>query len=287
VTPDPAWVALSLIGNLGARTMRALGAAFNGDYAAAIHAPEARLRSVRGIGPKIAHAIRTVDLAATAAAIQRWQAHGVAILTLDDRAYPAPLRALDDAPPTLFVRGTLPAFTQAAAVVGTRHPSAPAQAIAARLAAELAARGQVIVSGLALGIDAAAHLGALSVPQGQTVAVLGSGLLDPYPAENRALADAIAARGALICEARPDARANPQRLVARNRIITGLSQTVIVVETAEDGGAMHAARFARAQGRALYAVDFPVSGNRALIADGVPALSPEDPVSPVLPTPRS
>jgi DNA processing protein len=286
VTPDPAWVALSLIGNLGVRTLRALGAAFNGDYAAAIHAPEARLRSIRGIGPKIAHAIRTVDLE-EAAAIRRWQAHGVLILTLDDRAYPAPLRALDDAPPTLFVRGTLPTFTQAAAIVGTRHPSARAQAIAARLAAELAARGQVIVSGLALGIDSAAHLGALSVPQGQTVAVLGSGLLDPYPAENRALADAVAARGALLCEARPDARANPQRLVARNRIITGLSQTVIVVETAEDGGAMHAARFARAQGRTLYTVDFPASGNRALIADGVPALSPEDPVSPVLTTPRS
>jgi DNA processing protein len=263
---------LSLTGHIGARTMRVLGAEFNGDYAAAVSAPEARLRSVRGIGPKIAQTIRAADLVDTAAAIRRWQSQDIQIITLDDREYPAPLRALDDAPPTLFVRGTLPVMAQAAAIVGTRHPSPPAQDCPARLASELAGRGQVIVSGLARGVDTQAHLGALSVPQGLTVAVLGSGLLDPYPAENRALADAIAKRGALVCETRPDARASAQRLVARNRIITGLSQTVVIVETAEDGGAMHAARLARVQERGLFAVDFPVSGNRALIASGVRAI---------------
>ena len=133
----------------------------------------------------------------------------------------------------------------------------------------------VVVSGLALGVDRSAHVGALAYPEGTTLAVLGSGVLQVYPYANIPLAKAIAARGALVSEVAPDARPNPASLVARNRLISGLSEGLIVVESSIDGGAMHAARRALEQGRTVYAVDNAASGNRALLDAGATPITPD------------
>ena len=207
---------------------------------------------MRGIGPKIAAAIRAVDLPAVVDAIPRWRDAGIALLTLDDPAFPLMLRALDDAPPTLFVAGTWHE-RRAVAVVGTRSPDRAAADSARQIGYELAQRGFQVISGLALGIDSAAHIGALAHPDGTTSAVLGSGVLNLYPPGNRGLAQAIQGRGALISEVHPDAQPKPSTLVARNRITSGLCEALIVVQTEIDGGAMHAARRAWEQGRRVYA----------------------------------
>jgi DNA processing protein len=115
----------------------------------------------------------------------------------------------------------------------------------------------------------------LSVAQGKTAAVLGSGVLNIYPPKHQELALAIMARGAIISEVKPDAAVSAPGLVARNRIIAGLSDSVIIIQTELDGGAMHAARFARQQGKPVYVVDHPASGNQLLIQDGALKLSPD------------
>lgn len=272
---DPAWVALSLTRHLGGKTMRALLDHFNHDLAAISNASIPQLQAVPGVGPRIAAAIHAIDYGETACKMAAWTRAGVEIITRHDPAFPPPLRTLDDAPPTLFALGQLPDFQRvsAFAVVGTRHPSPVAQGAAQQIGAALAEAGYHVVSGLALGIDAAAHMGALSVPTGCPVAVLGSGVLNIYPSQNRGLAQAVRQRGALICEVAPDADVATPGLVARNRIITGLCDGVIIVETSIDGGAMHAARFSRLQGRPIWVLDLPASGNRALLADGARLLT--------------
>jgi DNA processing protein len=126
-----------------------------------------------------------------------------------------------------------------------------------------------------VGVDTAAHLGAMASPEGYTLAVLGSGVLNVYPPENHNMEKGILQRGAFLCEVHPKAKVNSPALVARNRIISGLSEGVIVVETEIDGGAMHAARFAKLQGRKVYVVENDASGNRALLADGAVPISPD------------
>ncbi len=280
---DAAWVSLSLLRSVGARTMRALLRRF-GSPAAVLAADPAALRAVPGIGPKTSAAIAAIDAVAIEAALLRWQTAGVGVLTLDDLRYPPRLHGLDDAPPTLFCLPNTPppaVFSRpAAAVIGTRRPSPRAHEYALMLGALLAESGWAVVSGLAYGIDKAAHLGALAVPHGVTIGVLGGGLLadaevSVYPLEHRDLAQAVIRRGALLTETRPDAQVSAPTLVARNRIITGLSDAVLVVETNLDGGAMHAARFAIAQGRPLYTFDLPVSGNRALLTQGAQRIPPD------------
>ena len=139
---------------------------------------------------------------------------------------------------------------------------------------KLARAGCTIVSGMALGIDAAAHTSALEAG-GHTVAVLGSGVLNIYPPRNRWLASRILESGALVSEAHPRLAPNAQRLVSRNRIISALSGAVIVIESDVDGGAMHTARFAREQGRKVYTFRLPASGNQQLMRNGA-AVLPSD-----------
>ena len=146
-----------------------------------------------------------------------------------------------------------------------------------QLASKLARHGYTVVSGLALGVDTAAHTGALAGP-GRTIAALGSGILNVYPEANQTLAARILDCGALIGELHPLWSANAQRLVARNRIISGLSQAVILVESHVDGGAMHTARFAAEQSRPVYTFDLPASGNQALIRRGAISLKHDDPL---------
>jgi DNA processing protein len=269
------WVALSLIPALGHRTITNLLDHF-GTFDAIFAASADDLQAVPRIGPKLAAAIRSVDLAHTRQQIAAWQADGIAILLHADGApYPAALAALPDAPPVLFQRGTIePGDQRAVAVVGTRHPSAAARTLAAALGGVLAARGWTLISGLAAGIDTDAHRGALCAG-GRTIAVLGGGVRSIYPPGNARLAAQIVTRGALLSETHPDAAPNSPALVARNRLISGLSRVLIVVEAGENSGSLHAARFAQNQGRIVFAVGNGAPGNARLIADGARPLPPQ------------
>ncbi|MYE27324.1 MAG: DNA-processing protein DprA [Chloroflexi bacterium] len=279
---DPAQlqlIALSLSPNIGSATLSNLIQYFDQDLDAALAAPADELMRVPGIGAKIASEIGAINLDRLARELESWRDQGVTILMRGDADYPAPLHAAEDAPMTLFASRVLPAeiLPNAVAIVGTRQPSKEARYITLGLAMQLARAGIAVVSGLALGIDTAAHTGALSA-NGFTIAVLGSGLLRIYPETNRRLAQRIEVAGALISETRPCWGANAQRLVARNRIISGLSQALIVVESDIEGGAMYAARFAREQGRHVYTFDLPATGNQRLIAEGAIALRRDDPL---------
>ncbi len=265
------WIALSLVPGLGRRGIERLIAQF-GTLEAVLGTDAAALQTVTGIGPRLAAAIRDIDLEGIAVALTGWESGGVAIWRHGDAAYPAALHDLPDAPAVLFVRGAVtPEDMRAVAIVGTRRPSQDARQLAARLAGLCAAQGWTVISGLAEGIDTAAHLGALSAG-GRTLAVLGCGVNTVYPPQNRALAGRVVAAGALISESAPDASPSAPQLVARNRVISGLSRAVIVVETSENGGSMHAARFANAQGRALFAVRNGSAGTDRLLAQGARAI---------------
>lgn len=176
------------------------------------------------------------------------------ILAFDDEGYPAQLKQIPDAPLLLYVKGDISVLSQyAVAVVGTRRPSAYGSSVAHRLAHDLAQRQLVVVSGLARGVDSAAHRGALEAA-GKTVAVLGSGIDVIYPRENKRLADEIAKSGAVISEFPFGAGPTPQNFPIRNRIISGLSLGVIVVEAAEYSGSLITARLALEQNREVFAV---------------------------------
>jgi DNA processing protein len=185
---------------------------------------------------------------------------------------PPLLRAIPDCPPVLWYRGSLACFdTPCVAIVGSRAASAVALDTATRLAADLAARGITVVSGLARGVDSAAHRGALSA--GVTAAVLGSGLDRVYPAEHRALAGEIAVRGVVISEYAPGTAPLPFHFPMRNRLISGLSRAVVVIEASEKSGSLITAECALEQGRDVMAVPGAVVGDRnrgghALIRDG-------------------
>jgi DNA processing protein len=270
---DSAWVALSLIDQIGGVRLRALVASF-GSARDVLRASPNALRTVRGIGAVTAAAIVAIDLAAVEAKIVRWQQQDIRLITLLDPDYPTRLAQVADAPPTLFVRGIWqPAAINGdvVAIVGTRQPSLRAERETAALAASYAHDGWTVVSGLARGIDSIAHRNALAAANTPTLAVLGGGVLPGaiYPPEHRPLAEDIArGGGALVSEQPPHADSKPAYLVARNRILTGLSRRVVVVETAVDGGAMHAARRALEQGREVYTFDLPASGNQQLIEEG-------------------
>ena len=267
------WVALSLVPGLGRRGIERLIAQF-GTLDAVLKADGAALQAVTGIGPRLAAAIRAIDLERTSAALAAWASGGITIWLHGDAAYPAALRDLPDAPAVLFGHGTVtPDDWRAVAIVGTRRPSREAGRLATRLAGICATHGWTVISGLAEGIDTAAHQGALSAG-GRTLAVLGCGVNTLYPPQNRTLAGRIVTAGALISESAPYAAPSAPQLVARNRLISGLSRAVIVVETSENGGSMHAARFANAQGRTLYAVRNGSAGTERLLAQGARAVAP-------------
>ena len=196
------------------------------------------------------------------------------ILTLADDSYPSLLREIADPPPALFLRAAQPHKLDLPqlAIVGSRKPTADGRRLAAGFARELGASGYITTSGLALGIDGAAHEGALQAPAG-TIAVLGSGLDQVYPRRHRALAEAIDAAGALVSEFFPDTPARAWQFPRRNRIISGLSHGVLVVEAALSSGSLITAGLAAAQGRTVFAVpgaihNPQVRGCHALLRQG-------------------
>jgi len=202
----------------------------------------------------------------------RAEAAGIRALPWNDPAFPRALATLSDMPPLLWCRGTPDAFCRTAvAIVGSRSASSAALEVAGRLGAELAARGVAVVSGLARGVDSAAHRGALRT--GCTIAVLGSGLDRVYPREHAGLARDIARAGAVISEFPPGSAPLKYHFPMRNRLISGLSRAVVIVEASEQSGSLITAACALEQGRDVLAVPGNVLGGRnrgahALIRDG-------------------
>lgn len=258
-------IALCLVPRVGKATLRALLKQF-GTLENVLAATNDELQTVPGVGPKIAAGICAVDLARTMAEMESWQEAGVTMLPHEHPNYPARLRECQDAPPVLFHRGALSAIPAGVvSIVGTREPTEDSRQLAIHLGFELTVRGWTVVSGLAWGIDYAAHQGA--VRAGQTVAVLGSGVCAQQPEGKRLLAENILANGAMLSETHPYSPPSPPALVARNRIISGLSCAVIVVEAGARSGSLHAARQALKQGRRLFVVDNGGEGNATLLAE--------------------
>lgn len=272
---DPSFamlVGLCLVPGIGAVTLRSLLERF-GTIEAIRQATPAALQSVTGVGPRISAAIQAIDTDAIAVRIDRWRASGITLLTWSDLRYPALLHSLHDAPPLLFCRGGLPLpHANTVAIVGSRQPAPGARRLAEQLGGELAARGWIVVSGLAWGIDIAAHTGALH--HADTVAVLGGGL-DQIQPKKHALADRIQAQGLLLSELPPEATPTPAGLVARNRLISGISRAVIVVEAGEKSGSLYTARFAYRQKRPIFAVANGSAGNALLLQNGATPIPPD------------
>lgn len=216
--------------------------------------------------------VTTEDEDWAAAQLARAEQLGVRFITLQDEAYPPLLRHIPDPPAYLFVLGDAELLhCPGVAIVGSRRCSPYGRDVARRFGRDLAARGLTVVSGLALGIDGAAHEGALET--GQTIAVLGCGVDRVYPVSHRSLYERVAQKGAIVSElplgARPEAGSFPRR----NRIISGLSLGVIVAEASERSGALITARCAAEQNREVFAIPGEISnprcaGGLALLRDG-------------------
>jgi DNA processing protein len=268
------WVALATAARVGGKTITRLLGHF-GTLEAVFEATPDELMQVPHVGRQTANAIARIDLGAVEADLEGLSQIGIQVLTWGDTAFPSNLLRCEDAPPVLFVRGALlPADAQAVAVVGTRTPSPKSAKLASQLAFELASRGWTIVSGLALGIDGAAHQGALE-SGGRTLAVLGSGIERIYPPQHAHLAQAIEERGAVLSELHPNVAVSPQNLIARNRITSGLSRAVIVVQSGQDSGSVSTARRAWRQGRKVFAVTGGDAGCDTLLQAGAEAIHPD------------
>jgi DNA processing protein len=266
-------VRLSLVSGVGPLLRKALVERF-GSPSAVLAADSYELQGVQGIGPKIAERIVAAkDETDPELELRLAAEHGIDVLSEANAGYPRPLREIHDPPGVLFRRGQPQAQDElAVAIVGTRHATRYGLAQAERLGGNLARSGFTVVSGLARGIDAAAHRGAL-VAGGRTIAVLASGLLEIYPPEHEKLATEIAQQGYLLSEAPPRMVPLSGAFPQRNRIISGLSLGTIVVEAPDRSGALITARHAYEQGREVFAVPGPVDsrmsrGCHALIKDG-------------------
>jgi DNA processing protein len=278
LTERQAFIVLNALPEIGPIALNRLLTGLGGDPRDVLGATEEQLRQVPEIRP------------AAAAALARWRTHvdlaaeekkrtglGADFIVAADEAYPKLLRQLPDPPIGLYRLGSYAFDRPGIAIVGTRRATPYGRSVARQLAGQLARGGFCIISGLAQGIDTAAHEGALEA-SGRTVAVLGTGLDLSYPPENRSLQRRIADTGAVLSELPFGRPASRQTFPMRNRVVSGLSDAVIVVESAAAGGAMITARLAGEQGRPLFAVpgriDQPTSaGCHQLIRDGAALLT--------------
>jgi len=266
------WLALTTVSGIGGATARKLIERF-GDVESIFEASPAELIEIPRVTAAIAAQLLAAPLDQLENELLSLNDEGIELLTWADDRFPARLRPLPDAPLVLFMRGALAADDeQAAAIVGTRQPSRSAVEAAHTLGRELAARGLTVVSGLALGIDTAAHRGAIET--GRTIAVLGSGIRHVHPRENAELAEEIASCGAILSELHPNTPPKGQHLMARDRLVSGLSRAVIVVEAGEKSGSLDTASKAQKQGRVVYAVPGS-TGTDQLLASGALRIEPE------------
>lgn len=268
-----AYIALNLLPRIGPIRVQRLLAQF-GEPERILSATLSELKSVPGIGPEMAESIRDWENQVDVAEEQRrMQEHGIGAITVEDESYPPALREIHDPPHLLYIKGEiLEQDRHAIAVVGSRRVSHYGREAARRLSFQLAHAGVTIVSGLARGIDTAAHEAALAAG-GRTIAVLGSGIGHLYPPENAALADKIAENGAVLSEFPVLYVPDRQSFPLRNRIVSGMSQGILVVEAPARSGALITANQAMEQGRNVYAVPGPIDrptseGCNRLIQDG-------------------
>ena len=247
------WIGFNLVKGIGPTRLQNLINAF-GNIQSAWEASAADLESV-GLGKKLIQAlIETRESDRLDETLQMIQAKGIHVLTWDDLNYPRRLKEIPQSPPVLYLRGGLLEDDHwAAAVVGTRRISAYGRQVAEQLGTELAQNGITVVSGLARGVDAAAHQACLK-QGGRTLAVLGCGVDIVYPPEHRQLAERVMANGALISDYPPGTMPEAVNFPPRNRIISGLSQAVVVVEAGKKSGALITAAFASEQGCQVFAV---------------------------------
>jgi DNA processing protein len=273
---------LAMLPGVGPQLQQALLNRF-GSAREALAASRATLRTVPGLGEQVGARIAAANPDMAREEIALCQSHEIDILLASDTRLPRQLQEIACPPALLFARGDV---TQrdalSIAIVGTRHATTYGRRIARRLASSLASAGLTIVSGLARGIDAAAHEGALEAG-GRTLAVLAGGLHHVYPTEHKELAFDISQQGALLSEFPCDWPIQRGAFPRRNRIITGLSLGVIVVEAGERSGALISARHAMEQDREVFAVPGPVDsrasrGCHALLRDGAVLVESADDV---------
>ncbi|MEX0911818.1 MAG: DNA-processing protein DprA [Gemmatimonadota bacterium] len=272
---------LALIEGVGPHRLALLIDHF-GSAPAAIAASSARLRALPGIGSELARRIRAAGAASsgTAArhALERMKRVEAIALTSSDPEYPAAIRNLNDAPYLLFAAGDIDVLRQPSiAMVGTRTPSAYGLEAAETLSYDLAAAGFTIVSGLARGIDSAAHRGALEAGSA-TIGVLGHGIEMVYPPENRRLFGDVRRQGLLLTEYPPGETPKSGNFPRRNRLISALAEAVVVVEMGHQSGAQHTVNYALDQGKEVMAVPGPIGSQRSegtnqLIKDGAPLVT--------------
>ena len=281
LTERQAFMILNDLPNIGPITLNRLLQELGGDPREILTADKRRLESVRGVGPE------------TSAALMNWRTHfdlareeerlaqaGAVFITARDEGYPKMLKEIHDPPIGLYRKGSYLFAQPCIAVVGSRRTTLYGQSVAKKLGAELAQMGFCVVSGLARGIDTAAHEGALSVG-GKTVAVLGCGIDIVYPPENLDLYRRIAETGAVLSEFPFGRKADKQSFPMRNRVVSGICEGVVVVESDVQGGAMITARFAGEQGRLIFAVPGRIDqstsqGCHQLIRDGATLLTGVD-----------
>lgn len=255
---------MALIPGIGPRLLKNLLEAF-GNHAAILSAPIGQLKEIPGIGPKLATAIATAhNREAALAEWERCRQHDVAMVAVGETGYPELLAEVADPPEILYRRGTWHAQDAlSVAIVGSRHCTIYGLRIAERLAGGLARAGVTVVSGLARGIDAAAHRGALKAG-GRTIAVTGHGLGHVYPPEHADLSLEVAASGAIVSEYHFSQPPMGGLFPQRNRIISGLSLGVIVIEAGRGSGALHTARHATEQNREVFAVPGQIDSDASL-----------------------
>lgn len=257
------WIALSSIKDIGPVRMRNLTKAF-GSPSEVFSASVSELRGVECIGEKSVRAINGFhDWKRTEDIVRRCAELDIRIIMYDSHDYPPSIKDIDDPPFVLYVRGDIKEDDRfALAVVGPRDPSEYGRVVADTLTGDLSLAGFTIVSGLARGIDTVSHIAALK-RDGRTFAVMGSGIDIPYPPENAGLMRRIEKCGCVISEYPPGTRPDRENFPKRNRLISGLSLGVLVIEATNDSGALITARCALEQNREVFAVPGMITSNRS------------------------
>ncbi|MEA3305758.1 MAG: DNA-processing protein DprA [Candidatus Omnitrophota bacterium] len=274
-------ILLNMVEGLGFKKLQSLLNAFQGT-SGILKAGKFELTAVEGIDNTIAERITRADYKLLSKELHAMKRKGIYALSIFDAGYPENLKKIYSPPLVLYVKGEIkPEDADAAAIVGSRTPSHYGVSISEKLAAGLASKGVTVISGMARGIDSTAHASALKY--GRTIAVLGSGLNCVYPPENRKLADEICENGAVVSEFPLDTTPHKFNFPRRNRVISGFSLGVVVVEASARSGSLITADFALEENRELFAVPGRVdsktsAGTNSLIKQGAKLIENADDV---------